>query len=117
MHTIVQKEIVTERTWHMRLEAPLVAGKCQAGQFLMLRIHEQGERIPLTIADWDRAAGTIDIYFQEIGATTELLATMAVGDRDPRRGGTAGQPDPRGETGRDLCHGGWRASASRPVIR
>jgi ferredoxin/flavodoxin---NADP+ reductase len=80
MHTIVHKQILTERTWHMRVTAPLIARKCRAGQFLMLRIHEKGERIPLTIADWDREAGTIDIYFQEIGASTELLATLEKGD-------------------------------------
>ena len=72
MHTILTKQVLTERTWHMRVSAPLVARTCRAGQFLMLRIHENGERIPLTIADWDREAGTVDIYFQEIGATTEL---------------------------------------------
>jgi ferredoxin/flavodoxin---NADP+ reductase len=80
MHTILSKKILTERTWHMRVSAPLVARKCRPGQFLMLRIHENGERIPLTIADWDREAGIIDIYFQEIGATTELLATLEPGD-------------------------------------
>ncbi|MRR55650.1 MAG: sulfide/dihydroorotate dehydrogenase-like FAD/NAD-binding protein [Deltaproteobacteria bacterium] len=79
MHTILSKKMLTERTWHMRVAAPLVARKCQAGQFIMLRIHECGERIPLTIADWDRDAGFIDIYFQEIGATTELLATLEAG--------------------------------------
>jgi NAD(P)H-flavin reductase len=80
MHTILQKNMLIERTWRMRVAAPLIARKCRAGQFLMLRIHEEGERIPLTIADWDRDAGTIDIYFQEIGATTELLATLNAGD-------------------------------------
>src|SRR5512147_2756216 len=80
MHTILQKNMLIERTWRMRVAAPLIARNCRAGQFLMLRIHEEGERIPLTIADWDRDAGTIDIYFQEIGATTELLATLEEGD-------------------------------------
>jgi ferredoxin--NADP+ reductase len=80
MHRIIKKENVTERTWHMRVEAPLIARKCRAGQFIILRIHEKGERIPLTIADWDREEGTIDIYFQEIGATTELLASMETGE-------------------------------------
>jgi len=80
MHTILEKNMLIERTWHMRVTAPLIARNCRAGQFLVLRIHEEGERIPLTIANWDRVAGTIDIYFQEIGATTELLATLEAGD-------------------------------------
>src|SRR5512143_652104 len=80
MHTILLKRMLIERTWHMRVSAPLIARKCRAGQFLMLRIEENGERIPLTIADWDKTEGTIDIYFQEIGASTERLATLEAGD-------------------------------------
>jgi ferredoxin--NADP+ reductase len=80
MHTILLKEMLIERTWHMRVMAPLIARKCRAGQFLILRIDEKGERIPLTIADWNSTEGTIDIYFQEIGASTERLARLEEGD-------------------------------------
>ncbi len=80
MHKILLKKMLIERTWNMRVTAPLIARKCRAGQFLILRIDETGERIPLTIADWNREEGTVDIYFQEIGATTERLARLEEGD-------------------------------------
>jgi ferredoxin--NADP+ reductase len=119
MHTIVKKEIVTERTWHMRVAAPLVAGKCQAGQFLILRIHEEGERIPLTIADWDREAGTIDIYFQEIGASTELLATLGEGDAILDVVGPLGNPSHVEKLGGTfvMVGGGFGIAAGYPVAR
>jgi ferredoxin--NADP+ reductase len=119
MHTIVKKEIVTERTWHMRVEAPLVARKCQAGQFLILRIHENGERIPLTIADWDREAGTIDIYFQEIGASTELLATLAEGETILDVVGPLGNPSHVEKLDGTfvMVGGGFGIAAGYPVAR
>lgn len=119
MHTILKKEIVTERTWQMRVSAPLVAGKCRAGQFLMLRIHENGERIPLTIADWDREAGTVDIYFQEIGATTELLATLGVGDSIRDVVGPLGNPSHVEKLDGTfvMVGGGFGIAAGYPVAR
>ena len=92
MHTILRKEMLTERTWRLTVLAPLIARKNRAGQFLMLRIDETGERIPLTVADWDREAGTVDLYFQEVGATTERLATLAVGDAIQDLVGPLGNP-------------------------
>jgi ferredoxin/flavodoxin---NADP+ reductase len=119
MHTIVHKEIVTERTWHMRVKAPLVARKCRAGQFLMLRIHEQGERIPLTIANWHRDDGTIDIYFQEIGASTELLATLEVGDSILDVVGPLGNPSHVEKLDGTfvMVGGGFGIAAGYPVAR
>lgn len=119
MHTIVAKEMMTERTWHLRVEAPLVARKCQAGQFLMLRVHGAGERIPLTIADWDREAGTIDLYFQEIGATTELLATLQVGDHILDVVGPLGNPTHVGRLDGTfvMVGGGFGIAAGYPVAR
>lgn len=64
----------------MVVEAPIVAKKALAGQFIILRVDAQGERIPLTIADYDRQAGTITIIFQIVGATTTLLAQKQAGD-------------------------------------
>jgi ferredoxin--NADP+ reductase len=111
--------MLTERTWHMRVAAPLVARKCRAGQFLMLRLHEDGERIPLTIADWDSAAGTIDIYFQEIGATTELLARMEVGDFILDVVGPLGNPSHVEKLGGTfvMVGGGFGIAAGYPVAR
>ena len=62
------------------MEAPLIAKKAKAGQFIILRLDEQGERIPLTIADYDREKGTVTIIFQKVGLTTELLAELNEGD-------------------------------------
>jgi len=119
MHTILSKQVLTERTWHMRVSAPLVAGRCRAGQFLMLRIHENGERIPLTIADWDREAGTVDIYFQEIGATTEQLATLEAGDSILDVVGPLGNPSHIEKLGGTfvMVGGGFGIAAGYPVAR
>jgi ferredoxin--NADP+ reductase len=64
----------------MIIEAPLVAGKCEPGQFIMLRIDEFGERIPLTIAGYDREKGTVTIMFQPVGKTTGMLNLLEPGD-------------------------------------
>ena len=64
----------------MVIEAPLVAAKAQAGQFVILRVTEDGERIPLTVADYDRNVGTVTIIFQTVGATTLALSRLAVGE-------------------------------------
>lgn len=64
----------------MKIEAPLVAQKAKAGQFIILRVNETGERIPLTVAETDPAAGTVTIIFQKVGKTTLLLDTLEVGD-------------------------------------
>jgi sulfide dehydrogenase subunit beta len=74
------------------MEAPLIARKALAGQFVMVRVHEKGERIPLTIADFDRARGTIALVFQEAGSTTQALAAMKAGDHLPDLLGPQGNP-------------------------
>lgn len=119
MHTILFKQELTERTWQMRVTAPLVARRCRAGQFLMLRIHENGERIPLTIANWDREAGTIDIYFQEIGATTEMLATLEEGDSILDVVGPLGNPSHIEKLDGTfvMVGGGFGIAAGYPVAR
>ncbi|MCL6610987.1 MAG: sulfide/dihydroorotate dehydrogenase-like FAD/NAD-binding protein [Peptococcaceae bacterium] len=80
MYRILEKEVFSPIIKLMVIEAPKVARSCQAGQFVILRIHEEGERIPLTIADFDREKGTITIVFQEVGKTTEQLGAMNAGD-------------------------------------
>ena len=74
MHKILTKKVLNEQVILMELEAPRVAKKCRPGQFVILRVNEQGERIPLTIADFDREKGTVTIIFQIVGKTTMLLA-------------------------------------------
>ncbi|MCI7692467.1 MAG: sulfide/dihydroorotate dehydrogenase-like FAD/NAD-binding protein [Oscillospiraceae bacterium] len=73
MYKIVRKKELNPTVTLMDIEAPLVAQKAQPGQFIILRVDEDGERIPLTVADYDREKGTVTIIFQIVGATTELL--------------------------------------------
>lgn len=80
MYEIVRRERLSENVVLMEVSAPLVAKKCRAGQFIMLRANEEGERIPLTVADYDREAGTVTIIFQEVGKTTHLLGSLEKGE-------------------------------------
>lgn len=73
MYKIVSKKILNSNVTQMEIQAPLVARKAQPGQFVILRVDEDGERIPLTIAGYDREKGTVKIIFQVVGATTEKL--------------------------------------------
>ena len=80
MYKIITKRNLNEQVVLMDIEAPFIAKKAQAGQFIIFRIDEKGERIPLTIADYDREKGTVTIIFQKIGRSTIQLAEMNVGD-------------------------------------
>jgi len=80
MYTIVKKEILNPTVVRMVIDAPAVAKKAQPGQFIILRTDEEGERIPLTVADYDREKGTVSIIFQIVGATTEKLSHLNEGD-------------------------------------
>ncbi|MCD6321594.1 MAG: sulfide/dihydroorotate dehydrogenase-like FAD/NAD-binding protein, partial [Clostridiales bacterium] len=80
MYKILSKRILNESVHMMDIEAPLIAKKARAGQFIILRIDETGERIPLTIAGYDREKGTIKIIFQLVGKTTFHLGSMDAGD-------------------------------------
>jgi len=73
MYRIVKKRVLNPTVTLMEIEAPIVARKAEPGQFIILRVDEAGERIPLTIADYNREAGTVSIIFQIVGATTEKL--------------------------------------------
>lgn len=80
MFRIVYKEQLNREVILMKIYAPRVASKARAGQFVMLRVDDRGERIPLTIADYDRCAGTVTIIFQTIGHTTNKLSKKEEGD-------------------------------------
>ena len=80
MFKIVKKEVLNPTVTLMEIEAPLVAKKAEPGQFIILRTDENGERIPLTVADFDRQKGTVTIIFQVVGATTEKLNHLNEGD-------------------------------------
>ena len=92
MFKIVRKEILNPTTTLMEVSAPYVAKKAEAGQFIILRVNECGERIPLTIADYDRENGTVTIIFQVVGATTMLLNTLQEGDEILDFVGPLGKP-------------------------
>ncbi len=80
MFRIIHKTVLNPTVTQMEIEAPLIARKAQPGQFIILRVDEEGERIPLTIADYNRVAGTVTIIFQIVGATTERLNHLQEGD-------------------------------------
>ena len=93
MTKILKKTQLSENVFRMTLEAPLIARERKAGQFIILRTDaEWGERIPLTIADADAQAGTIDIIFQTVGASTKELATFNEGDTIADLVGPLGKP-------------------------
>ena len=92
MYKIVKAEQLSEKNFLMVVEAPWVVRSCQPGQFLIVKIDEQGERIPLTICDYDREAGTVTIVFQTIGASTERMAKLKAGDYFMDVTGPLGRP-------------------------
>ncbi len=92
MYQIVRKEVLNPTVTRMDILAPYVARKAQAGQFVILRVDELGERIPLTVADYDREAGTVTIIFQVVGATTEKLNRKMEGEYLQDFAGPLGRP-------------------------
>ena len=80
MYPIVRREKLADKIYLMDVKAPRVAQYCEPGQFVIVKIDEEGERIPLTICDYDREEGTITIVFQTVGASTEKMSTLKAGD-------------------------------------
>ncbi|KUG03650.1 hydrogenase, subunit gamma related [hydrocarbon metagenome] len=119
MYQILKKQVlVPDLMILFEVKAPLVASSCQAGQFVMLRKDEVGERIPLTIADFDREKGTITIIFQVVGKSTELIATMEEGDYLLDFAGPLGQPSHIENLGRVVMIGGGVGVAPiHPIAR
>ena len=76
MYKILKAEKLADKIYLMDVHAPRVASHCQPGQFVIVKMDEKGERIPLTICDYDREAGTITIVFQEVGASTAKMAEL-----------------------------------------
>ncbi|MCR1897646.1 sulfide/dihydroorotate dehydrogenase-like FAD/NAD-binding protein [Irregularibacter muris] len=79
MYKIIRKRVLNPYVKSMDIHAPAIAKKAEPGQFIILRVYEGGERIPLTIADYNRVEGTVTIIFQEVGKTTQLLGNMEEG--------------------------------------
>ncbi|MDT3698163.1 MAG: sulfide/dihydroorotate dehydrogenase-like FAD/NAD-binding protein [Thermincola sp.] len=106
MFKILKKEVLSPTLKLFEIEAPKVAKKCQAGQFIILRINEKGERIPLTIADFNREKGSITLIFAEVGKTTQQLGRMEAGDAILDFVGPLGRPSEIEKYGRVVCIGG-----------
>ncbi len=106
MYKILEKEVLSDINKLMVIQAPQVAHKAQAGQFVIVRAHERGERIPLTIADFDRQAGTITIIFQEVGKSTMEMGTYNAGDAFLNFMGPLGHATEVENYGTVICIGG-----------
>ena len=104
MYKILHKETLSDVNKLMVIAAPEVARKAQAGQFVIVRIDERGERIPLTIADYDREAGTVTIIFQEVGKTTMHLGMLESGDELATFVGPLGHPTEIERDAREVQH-------------
>jgi len=106
LNKIVEKQDLSENVVRMVLEAPAIAKKRRAGQFIILKVHEKGERIPLTIVDSDAETGTLTIIFQVVGKTTAGLAAMKAGDALSDVQGPLGNPTEIENFGHVVCIGG-----------
>jgi len=80
MFRIIYRETLATKIHPFKIEAPAIVRKAPAGQFVVTRIDERGERIPLTLADWDGKEGSVTLVFMEVGATTFRLALLKAGD-------------------------------------
>ena len=118
MYKIVEKQRLAPEVFLLRVTAPRIARKRKAGQFVIVRVDEEGERIPLTIVDSDREAGTITLVVQEVGTTTGKLRRVPEGESILDVTGPLGHPTPVGKLGRVVClAGGVGAAELLPVIR
>ena len=106
MYRILRKEVLAPSVKLIEVEAPAIAAKGRAGQFAILRVDEEGERIPLTLADWDRDRGTLTLVFQEVGVTTMKLGQLEVGDRLADLAGPMGNATEVDGLGTVACVGG-----------
>ncbi|WGM88807.1 MAG: sulfide/dihydroorotate dehydrogenase-like FAD/NAD-binding protein [Candidatus Bathyarchaeota archaeon] len=92
MYEIIKKVTLASDIKLLQIRSPLIAQKTKAGQFVIVRVHEKGERIPLTLADWNPTEGTITLVFVEVGLTTTLLGALEVGDKILDISGPLGTP-------------------------
>jgi ferredoxin/flavodoxin---NADP+ reductase len=106
VYKVLEKAVLSDVNKLMVIEAPEVARKAQAGQFVIVRVDEQGERIPLTIADYDRDRGTVTIIFQEVGKSTMKLGTLSQGEAVATLVGPLGHPTEIEKYGTVVCVGG-----------
>ncbi len=111
MFKILEKRALAENVVYMSVEAPYIAKKAKAGQFIIFRVDEKGERIPLTIADSDAEKGSVSIVFQTIGFSTKQLASLKVGDFILDFVGPLGKPTEFGNPQNAIVVGGGVGNA------
>ncbi len=118
MYQILTREDLTPDIHLLEIAAPEVARKAQAGQFIVIRVDEKGERIPLTIADWNREKGTVTVVFMEVGKTTRKLATVKAGESVATFVGPLGLPTHIEKFGTVVCvAGGFAIATIVPIAR
>jgi len=118
MYRILAREDLTPNIHLFKVEAPLVAKKAQPGQFVVVRSDEKGERIPLTIADWDKEEENVTIVFMEVGTTTRKLALLNAGDSILDFVGPLGRPTEIEKFGTVVCvAGGFAIATIVPIAR
>ncbi len=106
MFKIIEKRMIVPNIHLMKVSAPAVAKKCLPGQFVIVMVDEKGERIPLSISDWEREKGIITIVFMEVGTSTKKLAKLKEGEELFALAGPLGTPSEIGKFGTVLCIGG-----------
>ena len=118
MYQILSRQVLAPDIHLFKMAAPKVASKAQAGQFVVVRIDDRGERIPLTIADWDRKEGSVTIVFMAVGTTTHRLALLEDGDFIADFVGPMGLPTDIDKFGTVVCvAGGFAVATIMPVAR
>jgi len=118
MYKILLKQDLVPNIHLFKIEAPAVAKKARPGQFVVIRIDEKGERVPLTIADWDEAEGSVTVVCMEVGTTTRRLARLNTGDSIADFVGPLGVPTHIDKFGTVVCvAGGFAVAVVMPIAR
>ncbi len=118
MYKILLRQDLVPNTHLFKIEAPEVARKARPGQFIVIRIDEKGERIPLTVAGWDAEEGSVTVVCQEVGTTTRRLAKMETGDSIVDFVGPLGIPTHIEKLGTVVCvAGGFAVAVVTPIAR
>jgi len=118
MFEVIHREMIVPNLHLLTIKAPEVAPQIEPGQFVIVRSHQDAERIPLSVADWDREQGTVTMIFMVVGKSTSRLASLNSGEKIPTLVGPLGKPTLIENFGTVLCIGGCYGIGSiYPVIR
>ncbi|MDP6043094.1 MAG: sulfide/dihydroorotate dehydrogenase-like FAD/NAD-binding protein [Dehalococcoidales bacterium] len=118
MYEILRREALVPNIHLFKMAAPEVAKKARPGQFVVIRIDEKGERIPLTVADWDEKEGSVTVVCMEVGTTTRRLATLGTGEAIADFAGPLGVPTHIEKLGTVVCvAGGFAVAVVMPIAR